>query len=176
MRTGRVGMAGVRARDVVREVPTQAYPQRSSSGQMAVELAVLMPVIIVVSLTVYNLARFVALCATFDRVSLDMVLWQGVSPAGGSGGLPAVDEVRRCIAGALNAPQPCEVQVSAERLVSSSSGVLTTSPLLTRFRCVLVFRPWPSSFVIAGVPYRSPLVLRHERSLVVDCYRSGVVA
>ena len=146
-----------------------------TSGQMAVELAVLMPVIVVVALTVYNLARFVALCATFDRVSLDAVLWQGVSPQGGSGGLPAVDEVRRCITRALDASQTCDVEVRAERVGTSASGLITTSPLLTRFYCTLVFRPWPSSFVIAGVPYRSPFALRHERSLVVDCYRSGVV-
>ena len=145
------------------------------SGQMAVELAVLMPVIIVVSLTVYNLARFVALSATFDRVSLDTVLSQGVSPAGGSGGLPAIGEVRRCIVNALDAPQTCDVEVRAQRLGPGATGHLTTSPLLTRFTCTLVYRPWPSSFVIAGVPYRSPLVLRHERALVVDCYRSGVV-
>ena len=140
------------------------------------ELAALMPVIIVVSLASFNLARFVALCATFDRVSLDAVVSQGVSPAGAQTKLVAAGEVQSCIEDALGAPQTCSVEVSVERLgEADGSRKLFLSPLLTRFRCSLVFRPWPASFTIAGVTYDSPVVLRHERSMVVDRFRPGVV-
>ncbi|MCH3942361.1 MAG: pilus assembly protein [Atopobiaceae bacterium] len=49
-------------------------------GQMTVELAVVVPVVVVMALVVFDLMRFVALCARFDRVSLDAVVSQGISP------------------------------------------------------------------------------------------------
>ena len=54
----------------------------NQSGQMTVELAVLVPVVIVVALVVVNLMEFVDACAAFDRLSLDEVIAEGVSPAG----------------------------------------------------------------------------------------------
>ena len=149
---------------------------RSESGQMAVELAVLMPVIVVVALVVYNLARFVGYCATFDRVSFDSVLTQGVSPAGEQSELVAREAVRDAIERSLDASDACEVEVVAEpaRRVGDRAS-LTVSPLLTRFRCTLAFRPWPRSFAIAGVAFDMPIALRHERTLVVDRFRPGVV-
>lgn len=145
-------------------------------GQMAVELAVLMPVIVVVALMVYNLSRFVCLCAVFDRVALDSVVFHGVSPSGTQTEVVAVDAVEREIVRALDASDVCSVEVSAERVgVGGGATTFSLAPGLTRFRCVLSFRPWPSSFVMAGVPYEAPLALRHERSLVVDRYRPGVV-
>ncbi len=135
-----------------------------------------MPVVLVVALASFNLARFVALCATFDRVSLDAIVSQGVSPAGAQTKLAAAGEVRACIQDALRDVRSCDVEVSVEPVGAAGGGrSLFVSPLLTRFRCVLLFRPWPSSFVMGGVAYESPVVLRHERSMVVDRFRPGVV-
>lgn len=50
------------------------------SGQMTVELAVLVPVVIVVALIVANLMEFVDACAAFDRLSLDEVIAEGSLP------------------------------------------------------------------------------------------------
>ena len=149
---------------------------RATRGQATVELAALMPVILVVALVVFNLARFVALCATFDRVSLDAVVSQGIAPVGTQSKLAAAGEVRGCIESTLGLRQACSVEVAVEP-VSEAQGTrrLFVSPLLTRFRCTLVFKPWPSSFTIAGVKYDAPICLRHERSMVVDRYRPGVV-
>ena len=149
---------------------------RACSGQMAVELAVLMPVVIVVALTVYNLARFVSLCATFDRVSVDAVTVVGVSPKGTQNSVHAVEEVKRSIEHSMGPSSACEVEVRAEPVgANGGGGILSLGPALTRFTCSLAMRPWPSAFVMAGVRYEAPLVLRHERTLVVDRYRSGVV-
>ena len=52
---------------------------------------------------------------------------------------------------------------------------LVVSPLLTRYTCTLVYRPWPRLLRMPGVTYEAPLALRHERELVVDRYRPGVV-
>lgn len=139
--------------------------KRGASGQMALELAVLMPVVIAVALIVFNLARFVSLCAAFDRISLSSVTALGVSPAGTQDTLAAVGAVEEGVAQAFERHEECTIEVSAE---PAGLG-------LTRFRCLLIYRPWPSSFVIAGVPYGAPFALRHERSLVVDRFKPGVV-
>lgn len=144
-------------------------------GQMAVELAVLMPVIVIVALVVFNLGRYVGLCAVFDRAAMDVVIAKGVSPRGTQSVVAAVDEVTGELASVMAGYGHCEVSVKAEPAAQGKGGMFTTSPLLTRFRCSLVYRPWPSAFVLAGIRYDSPLMLHHERDLVVDRHRSGVV-
>lgn len=149
---------------------------RRQSGQMAVELAVLIPVIIVMALTLYNLLGFVSACAVFDRVALDAVISQGVSPSGEQSEISATQGVSDCIAHAVGREGTCQIEVRAERLSDASGSVdLTMAPLLTRYVCTLVYRPWPRSFSIAGVSFQAPVALRHERSIVVDRFRTGVV-
>ena len=151
---------------------------RGESGQMTVELAVLVPIIVVVGLTIWNLLRFVEACALFDRVALDAAISQGVAPSGTVSSLSSVGAVQSCIEEAMDS-QSCTVEVTAHPLSGAErhrEGIsFPVSPFLTNFVCTLVYHPWPGSFVIAGVAYDSPLVLRHSRSIVVDRFRSGVV-
>lgn len=153
------------------------WPERSQRGQMAVEMAVMVPVGIVVALVVYNLCRFSEACALFDRVALDAVVSQGVSPPGEQSALSASGAVRTCIEEAL-AAHSCEVSVAVTGAQAEAPGQgisFPVSPLLTTYTCTLRYRPWPHTFVLAGVPFRPPVVLTHERRLVVDRFRPGVV-
>ena len=160
------------------KVPLMCDVSRCEPGQMTVELAVLVPVVIVVGLTVWNLLRFVEACALFDRVALDAAISQGVAPSGAISSLSSVDAVQSCIEAAMDS-KSCTVEVTARPLSGMErrrGGIsFPASPLLTDFVCTLSFHPWPGSFVIAGVAYESPLVLRHSRSIVVDRFRAGVV-
>jgi hypothetical protein len=159
----------------MREECTKGSPLASDeSGQMAAELAVLVPVALVVALVVLNLMRFVGACAVFDRASLDAIVSHGVAPAGEQTSLAAVDEVEGCIGEALD-DESCEVEVSAENLSGDEAGVFSLASHLTRYTCTLVYRPWPTSLRLPGITYQAPLSLRHERTLVVDRYRPGVV-
>lgn len=148
------------------------------SGQMVVELAVLVPIVVVVGLTVWNLLCFVESCAVFDRIALDAVISQGVSPSGTVSELSSAGAVQSCIEEAMDSKR-CTVEVTTRSASSSArrgGGIsFPVSPLLTDFVCTLTFHPWPSSFVIAGVAYDSPIVLRHSRSIVVDGFKPGVV-
>ena len=150
----------------------------ADGGQMVVELAVLVPVVIVVSLTVFNLMRFMEVCARFDRIALDAVISQGVAPEGEQSELSAVSAIESCIEDALGSHR-CSVRVEAQpaRSLSRPSRGLSfpVSPLLTSFRCTLTYQPWPGSFIIAGMVYASPFELTHVRTIVVDRYRPGVV-
>lgn len=148
---------------------------RESNGQMAVELAVLIPVIVVCALVVVNVMRYAELCARFDRVAPDAVLAHGVSPSGATSSLAGVDEVRSAIERGMS-PMVCEVEVSVEDLMEGASGaLLDLSAGTTRFTCTLVFRPWPSSVSIAGAGYQVPASIRHEREIVVDRYRAAII-
>lgn len=142
---------------------------------MAVELAVLMPVVVVVALVIFNLGRFVELCAVFDRAAMDAVIAKGVSPQGSQSVVSAVDEVKVALSAAMYDHGRCEVAVEAQPASQGNGTTFTTSPLLTRFTCSFVYRPWPSSLVLAGIRCNVPFALHHERSLVVDRHKSGVV-
>ncbi len=150
------------------------YNQR---GQMTVELAVMVPVALVVALIVFNLCRFIEACATFDRVAVDAVVFQGVSPPGEQSALHSAGEVQQAIEKAL-AMSYCEVsvQVSGAEPHRTGNGLsFPVSPLLTTYTCTLRYKPWPGSFVMAGVVFKPPVRLTHTRKLIVDRYRPGVV-
>jgi len=144
---------------------------------MVVELAVMVPVAIVVGLIVLNLCRFAEACAIFDRLAPDAVISHGVSPSGEQSSLASAGSVKACIERGL-ASSRCEVSVSvsgAEPVALGRGLTFPVSPLLATYTCTLRYRPWPGSFVIAGVPFRPPVVLRHTKTLVVDRFRPGVV-
>lgn len=174
------GVAGGQSVRIARETRTpwthRCEPTSCDTGQMAVELAVLMPVALVVALVVFNLCRFIQLCAVFDRVSYDAMASIGTSPSGELSTASAADQIASRVRETLGHDDLCSVEVRAEAVSSGGSqAVFVISPLLTRYTCELSYRPWPSSVVIAGVSAGTPLALHHERSLVVDRFRSGVV-
>lgn len=146
------------------------------SGQMTVELAVLVPPAIVVALIAYNLMGFIDACAAFDRLSLDAVVAHGVAPSGTQAQDTAAAEVEATIASALGRGEACEVDVRTEDVDSGEArSSFVVSPLLRRFVCRLTYRPWPRSLRMPGITLEAPLSLTHERALVVDRYRPGVV-
>lgn len=156
----------------------KAYGRRLAkgcSGQMTVELAVLVPVIVVVALAVVNLMSFSELCARFDRVAPDAVLAHGVSPSGAAEGLAGAEEVSGAIRAGLGT-ESCEVEVRIEDASRQGTGaMLDLAAGTVRYVCTMRYRPWPSTVSIAGVGYKAPALLAHERAVVVDRYRAGVV-
>lgn len=173
---GPVRAADGDARRVSRREPWGAEsPIGEASGQMAVEVAVLLPVLVVVALLAFNVLQFAELCARFDRISLDSVLVGGVSPSGNPGGLAGVDAVEAALREAMGTG-PFEVTVRVEDRSGPGGGaVFDLAAGTTRFVCELGYRPWPTTVEVAGARYSLPAVVRHERSIVVDRYRAGVV-
>ena len=145
-------------------------------GQAAVEMAVLIPAIVVVALLAFNVMRYAELCARFDRVAPDAVLAHGVSPAGSSGELAGVDAVTEAIKEGMGGAS-CEVEVAVEDLGLSGSGkaLLALAAGTTRFTCTLSYTPWPSSVSIAGAGFQLPELAKHERTIVVDRWKAAIV-
>lgn len=146
-----------------------------AQGQMYVELACLLPVVIVVALIGYNLARYVNICAEFDQIAQDAVICHGVSPPGES----TQADTTRAIQTALQNSFGQDVEISVERSgrthVTGEKTTFSVIPQLVSYECTLHFSPWPSSVSIAGVSYAAPRVLSHSTTLVIDPYKPGVV-
>ena len=150
---------------------------REERAQATVEMAVVVPVLLVLALIVYNIMLFVAATARFDRIAPDIVAAHAVSPSGESNG-PADDGVgviESQIEGAM-AGYDVEIEVTCtEGGASSGDDLLTLIGGLRTYRCSMRMRPWPSSLSIAGVDLGAPVALAHHRDVTVDPWRPGVV-
>lgn len=135
-------------------------------GQMTVELAVTMPVLIIVAVIAVNACTFLYQCAVFDRVAHEAVRAYAASPAYESGPAQACSSVEQAIGSQLDAPN-LDIGVSHAAVGAD----------FDEYRATLTFHP-----TLFGMGLRSevfgvslpPLV--HETVYVVDSYRAGVVA
>lgn len=146
-------------------------------AQATVEMAVVVPVLLVLALIVYNIMLFVAATARFDRIAPDIVAAHAVSPSGESDGSTddSVGVIESQIEGAM-AGYDVEIEVTCtEGGTSSGDDLLTLIGGLRTYRCSLRMRPWPSSLSIAGVDLGAPVALAHHRDVTVDPWRPGVV-
>lgn len=140
-------------------------------AQATVEMAVVAPVLIVLALIVYNAMQFAAATARFDRVAPDIVLAHGAAPASGVDAASAVAaQLERAMQG-----YDLEVEVGCEQSDDKGESLLSLAGPLKTYRCVMRFRPWPSALTIAGVELGAPSFLAHERIVVIDPWRSGVI-
>lgn len=146
-------------------------------AQATVEMAVVVPVLLVLALIVYNIMLFVAATARFDRIAPDIVAAHAVSPSGESDGSTddSVGVIESQIEGAM-AGYDVEIEVTCtEGGASSGDDLLTLIGGLRTYRCSMRMRPWPSSLSIAGVDLGAPVALAHHRDVTVDSWRPGVV-
>lgn len=146
-------------------------------AQATVEMAVVVPVLLVLALIVYNIMLFVAATARFDRVAPDIVAAHAVAPSGESNGSTddSVGVIESQIEGAM-AGYDVEIEVTCtEGGASSGDDLLTLIGGLRTYRCSMRMRPWPSSLSIAGVDLGAPVALAHHRDVTVDPWRPGVV-
>lgn len=128
-------------------------------GQMAVELAIVAPVILVVLVIVIDMLVFAGECARFDHVAPQRVLAQATSASMDGYAGVRVDAIQAALEEDF-AKNGSSVEVSC-----ADAGAALAS--MTVYRCALRFAPWPLS--IAG----APALLEHECSIAVDPYTPG---
>lgn len=137
----------------------------NESGQMTVELAVAMPVLIIVAVVAVNAMTFFCQCATFDRVAHQAVRVHAAAPAYGQGAAQSCALVEQDIRAVIDEPN-VDVTVS-----HGSAGVD-----FDRFTATLEYHP-----TLFGLGLRSQVFgvampsLSHTTTYVVDSYRPGVV-
>ena len=96
-------------------------------AQATVEMAVVVPVLLVLALIVYNIMLFVAATARFDRIAPDIVAAHAVSPSGESDGSTddSVGVIESQIEGAM-AGYDVEIEVTCTEGGASSGDDLLT--------------------------------------------------
>ena len=139
---------------------------RSQTGQMTIEVAVAMPVLIAVAVIAENAMTFFSDCAVFDRVAHEAVRVHATAPAYRQ----SVDQSCALIEQAIRS------QLDRSNLdVEVSHGM--TGADFDEFTATLEFSP-----TLFGRGLRSEVFgvslprLTHVTRYVVDSYRAGVVA
>ena len=146
----------------------QGFANRTAldeSGQMTVEMAVAMPVLIVVAVIAVNACTFFYQCAVFDRVAHEAVRVYATSPAYGEGSGQACASVEQAVRSQLD-DQNLDVSVAYAKVGAD----------FDEYRATLSFQP-----TLFGMGLRSEVFgvsmpqLEHTTSYIVDSYKPGVV-
>lgn len=138
---------------------------RQTRGQMTVELAVCIPVLIAVALVVCNALLFMENCAAFDRHARDAVRVCAASPAHGQTAAEGAALMQARLA-----------QAFSQDYLSVSVSVSGAPPGFVTYCATLHFTPTLFGRSFSGAVYG--LVcgsLEHTTSLTIDPYRPGVV-
>lgn len=133
---------------------------RREGGQMAVELAVITPVILVVLVIAIDMLVFAGECARFDHVAPQRVIAQATSPP-----MDGYAGDARCAAIQSALESDFAKNGSSIEVTCEDAGAALASMVV--YHCTFRFVPWPLS--IAG----APASLEHGCSIAVDPYTPG---
>lgn len=137
-----------------------ASSARCEGGQMAVEVAIVAPVLLIVLVIIVDMLVFTGECARFDHMAPQRVL---ASTTMGGNAESAASDQAAAIQGSLEeefARNGASVQVTCE----SANQMLSS---MVVYRCELRFVPWP-------LPASSaPPILTHACAIAVDPYVPG---
>ena len=140
----------------------------SESGQMMVELAVMMPVLIIVAVMAVNAATFFSECAAFDRIARNAIRIQATSPAYGQDAGEGVLLVRQTIDDAM--------RVSEKEYLDVDVSVSGRADGKSAFRATLSFSPTLFGMGLKSSVFGVPLPkIEHATELVVEPYRPGML-
>lgn len=149
---------------------------REQAAQATVEMAIVLPVLLVLALLAYNVMLFVSAVARFDRIAPDIVIAEAVSPSGDEDAPDTSAVIEASLTRAMG-DYDVEIEVSCSHGGNEASGsLLSMVGGLDVYTCTLRMAPWPGALTIAGVSLRAPSVLSHARTVTIDPWRSGVVA
>lgn len=144
---------------------------------MAVELAVLIPVVMVAAALAFNVLSYLGCCARFDRVAAEAVRVYGVSPGYGSyGRAECAAAVEEAIEKAFEGSESVTVSVSAAE-VGSLTGTeyggaglaFSLIPSFRKYTCTLTYTPgiFGSGFFGAAFPPAT-----HACTYIVDPFKA----
>ena len=149
----------------------------NEEGQMAVEFALVAPVLIVIGLILFSLTQYIYLSNKFEHVCRNVVVVEGVSPQGSETYAEQEARIHKMIADKFERSD-IEVSVRSE-MIDSSGQVANTNRAeigyLRRYICTMSYSPIFSDLSIGAISAKGPLTLRSTCEIVVDPYRGGVV-
>lgn len=138
---------------------------RSDSGQMTVELMVVLPVVIVIAVIAVNALTFFSTCAEFDRVGRNAVRVCAASPAYGQELSQSAALVETAVSDELDLPN-ADVSVSVRQDALGHAA----------FDLALSYRPTLFGLGLKDEVFGVSLpALRHTTCLVIDVYKPGML-
>ncbi|MCL2529978.1 MAG: hypothetical protein FWE41_06565 [Coriobacteriia bacterium] len=152
-------------------------------GQMTVELAVCIPVILALVGVSLNVLGYLNVCARFDRIAADAVRSQATSPGyGQEGSALAASRVREVIETSFQDGTgtgfPCDIAVTVTAVgfggehTGIGNGVnFSMLSRLERYDCQITYKPWPFNRIM----FLQFIELTHTRSYTVDSFNPGVL-
>lgn len=148
-------------------VPGSEFGQRAESGQMAVEMAVVLPVILVVLVIAIDCMVFVSECARFDNIAPQETLACAVSPKRGNYAEERrVQVVKKRLSKAFNR--------NGEKVTVKSRDPGLAYAGIRVYDFELSMAPWPlgrAGKKVFGV--KVPKLLKHSYSFAFDPYTPG---
>ena len=143
---------------------------RAESGQMAVELAVVLPVLLVVMVIAIDALVFMGECARFDHLAAQAIRAEGASP--GTGDYAISKRAKNIKSDLTESFVDSGARVSVAHEEHSGVAIWGTCT----FTCTLKMAPWPFSHKgIEVFGAHIPTTLTHQYSLVVEPYTPGKV-
>ncbi|MCL1879663.1 MAG: hypothetical protein FWF71_03445 [Actinomycetia bacterium] len=151
---------------------------------MAVEMAVLLPVALAMVFVMLNVLSYLANCARFDPLAAEAVRIEAVSPNAGSYGTAArAKAAEKLLSQAFEGHGNVSISVKGSQAIAtggfSDQGVSDSQavefsflPLHEVYTCTLSYRPWGFPQGLFGLEL---FEVRHQRRLVIDPYRPGVL-
>ena len=135
-------------------------PLRDERGQMAVELAVILPVILLVMVIVIDGMLFAGECVRFDHLAPQAIISLAASPAKDGYDAGARTAAIKSKLEADFAKRGCSVEVRSE-----DAGAAFAS--MSVYHCTFKFIPWPLS------ASHMPAALEHTCDFAIDPYTPG---
>ncbi len=139
--------------------------RRDDSGQMSVELVIVLPVVIIIALIVVNALTFFSDCASFDRVARNAVRICATSPAYGQDLDQSIEQVSALVENAVTATNEESSVAASKNGLGYTSFTLTLSYYPTLFGLGLRSE-------VFGVSLPS---IDHCVSIVIDPYSPGML-
>ncbi|MDR2671936.1 MAG: hypothetical protein LBC35_01290 [Coriobacteriales bacterium] len=154
-------------------------PAQRRAGQMTVELAVCVPVVLAVLGVALNTMAYLNVCARFDRVAAEAVRIEASSAGHWAQSTTVRAERIRLTIQESFAEEPNAFNVdiavlgSAQGALGIGGGIgFAMLPGLEIFECSVTYYPWPFDRIVF-VEFFS---LTHARHYAIDPYRPGVVS
>lgn len=150
----------------------------STDGQMTVELACVLPVMIVLALILLNVMVFLNCSAEFERTALQAIVIHGEEAKSSSDLAQKARIIEELLSKVFenNERVSFAVTIMPEKNSAGTFKLLSLIPQLYRYECEMTYTPYPLKGLFGIVDYEAPLVLTQKVSLVVDTYRKGFFA
>ncbi|MDR0347240.1 MAG: hypothetical protein LBH56_02570 [Coriobacteriales bacterium] len=154
---------------------------RDRRGQMSVELAVCIPVVMAVMAIALNLMVFLGDCARFDRMAAEAVRTRATSPSADSFGLERCaalveHDLREALSAQGDYLRPAvegyAVALDGSRSSSQDGITFVALPHHEIYVCRLEYRPWGFGTSFFGIEFSG---ITHTRLYTVDPFRPGAL-